>query len=70
MKRLIAKKNYGAWYMPPDEFEKTLLQGYMNKLEGLVKPGEEKVDFGKPQNVKMVAKQVHALNQEAFEENV
>jgi len=25
MRRLVAKKDYGAWYMPPDDWEKTLL---------------------------------------------
>jgi hypothetical protein len=48
MRRLMATKDYGAWYMKPDDFEKTLLQGYLNKLEGLLKPGEKRVDFAKP----------------------
>ena len=56
--------------MPHKDWEKTLLQGYMNKLEGLIKPGEQPIDFAESHNIKMLTKQVHHLNKEAFSEGM
>lgn len=45
LRRLMARLSFGKWFVPPQNWEKNLLQGYLNKVEGMIKPDDSPIDM-------------------------
>jgi hypothetical protein len=48
--------------MPPDKWERLLHQTFLNKLEGLLGPGEEKIDFNDKKSLEFLSNKIKTLH--------
>jgi len=58
----MARLSYGKWFVPPQHWEKNLLQGYLNKVEGMVKPDEKPIDLETEKGVEEMHQRVRKLD--------
>jgi len=58
---LIGKTFYGKWFIPPKSWEKVLLGGYLNNIEGLIKPSDPKIDIMTEEGLEILQQKVRKL---------
>jgi len=52
---------YGKWFIPPKNWEKVLLSGYLNNIEGLIKPSDPKIDIMTKEGEDLIKQKVRKL---------
>ena len=52
---------YGKWFVPPENWQKVLLSGYLNKIEGLIKPSDPKIDIMTKEGEELLKQKVRTL---------
>jgi hypothetical protein len=48
--------------MPPEKWEHVLHQTFLNRLEGLLGPGDSKIDFNDKKSVEFLSNKIKALH--------